>query len=156
MTVQTLRSPRRRRSRTRERGTVPVLTDIPIGLFTSATVLDFLGRRRSRAAVNGLTALGIIGTVPTAAAGLADWSDTHGEDQRIGVIHAVANAAAAVLFTASLFNRLQGRRGRARMLGGLGMAGLTGGGYLGPGVPPGDRRQQCLFRTGTRRVDARG
>jgi hypothetical protein len=83
LTVQTLRSPRRRRSRTRERRTVPVLTDIPIGLFTSATVLDFLGRRRSRAAVNGLTALGLIGTVPTAAAGLADWSDTHGEDQRM-------------------------------------------------------------------------
>src|SRR5438270_10898652 len=48
----------------------PLLTDIPIGSFTSATVLDFLGGKKGRKAADLLVALGLLSSVPTAAAGL--------------------------------------------------------------------------------------
>ena len=109
----------------------PVLTDVPIGLFTSATVLDLVGGRRARPAVDTLLALGLAAIVPTASAGLADWSDTYGPERRVGVVHATANVTAACLFTASLLARRAGRRGRGRILGLMGMTTLAGGGYLG-------------------------
>src|SRR5919199_4229455 len=60
----------------------PALTDVPIGSFTAATVLDLVGGERFEDAVEALLALGIVTTVPTASAGLADWSDTYGSEQR--------------------------------------------------------------------------
>jgi len=70
----------------------PLLTDIPIGSFTSATLLDLVGGRRSQPAANFLAAVGVMATLPTAAAGLSDWSDTYGAPRRVGVVHAAANA----------------------------------------------------------------
>src|SRR4249920_1169054 len=69
----------------------PLLTDIPIGSFTSATLLDLVGGRRGQSAANLLATVGVVSTLPTAAAGLADWSDTYGPARRIGVVHAAAN-----------------------------------------------------------------
>jgi nitrite reductase/ring-hydroxylating ferredoxin subunit/uncharacterized membrane protein len=109
----------------------PMLTDVPIGSFTAATVLDLLGGSRLDDAVEALLAVGIVTTLPTAAAGLSDWSDTYGPDQRIGLVHAIANVTALTLFTGSLAARRGGRRGIGRMLGLAGMATLTVGGYLG-------------------------
>src|SRR5438876_6635392 len=80
----------------------PLLTDIPIGSFTSATILDLLGGRRGRAAADLLLAIGIVSSVPTAAAGLSDWSDTYGEETRIGLVHAAANVVGLGFYSASL------------------------------------------------------
>ncbi|MGH9035383.1 MAG: Rieske 2Fe-2S domain-containing protein [Acidimicrobiia bacterium] len=109
----------------------PVLTDLPIGLFTSATVLDLVGGRGSEAAVDGLVALGIAATLPTAAAGMADWSETYGSEQRVGLVHALANVTALTFFTGSLLARRRGHRGQGRILGLMGMTTLAAGGYLG-------------------------
>ena len=109
----------------------PALTDVPVGSFTAATILDLLGGRRSRDAVDALLALGIVSTLPTAAAGLADWSDTYGSDQRVGVVHALANVSALSLFTGSLAARRSGRAGLGRVLGLAGLTTLATGGYLG-------------------------
>ncbi len=109
----------------------PALTDVPIGSFTAATVLDLLGGRRSRGSVDALLAFGIIATIPTAGAGLADWSDTFGSEQRVGLVHAMSNVAALSLFTGSLVARRSGRRGLGRALGLIGMTALATGGYLG-------------------------
>jgi nitrite reductase/ring-hydroxylating ferredoxin subunit len=107
----------------------PALTGLPIGFWTSATVLDFVpgSQRASRA----LIALGLAGSVPAAAAGLADWSALHREQQRVGLAHGAANAGAWVLYAGSLLARAVGRDagGRALALGGL--ATLTAGAYLG-------------------------
>ena len=108
----------------------PALTDVPIGAYTAATVLDLIGGRRSENAVDALLLLGIVATLPTASAGLADWSDTYGEEQRIGLVHAVANVAALSLFAGSLAARRDGRTGAGRVLSLAGMATLTAGGYL--------------------------
>ena len=109
----------------------PPLTDVPIGCFTAATALDLLGGSRFEDAVDTLLALGIGATVPTATAGLSDWSDTYGPDMRIGLVHAGANVAALGLFAASLAARRAGNRGVGRVLGLAGFTTLTAGGYLG-------------------------
>lgn len=109
----------------------PLLTDIPIGSFTSASVLDLVGGPSSERAADALIALGLVSAVPTAAAGLADWSDTYGEEQRIGVVHALANSVGLALYASSLLARRRGRRSSGRALALAGMSVMTVGGYLG-------------------------
>jgi len=109
----------------------PMLTDLPIGFWTSAFVLDLVGGRSSRPAADRLVALGILSAVPTAASGLSDWSDTIGEDRRIGAVHAVANSAALSLYIWSWLLRKRGRRGMGVTLGLLGATAASAGGYLG-------------------------
>jgi nitrite reductase/ring-hydroxylating ferredoxin subunit/uncharacterized membrane protein len=109
----------------------PLLTDIPIGSFTSATVLDVVGGRRARGAADSLVALGLVSAVPTALAGTADWSDTYGHDQRVGVVHAASNALGLAFYASSLRARRRGARARGTVLALLGMTSMTVGGYLG-------------------------
>src|SRR4051794_35882009 len=54
----------------------PLLTDIPIGTWTSAGLLDVVGGAGSRTASRRLIATGILAALPTAASGLNDWADT--------------------------------------------------------------------------------
>jgi nitrite reductase/ring-hydroxylating ferredoxin subunit/uncharacterized membrane protein len=109
----------------------PMLTDIPIGSFTSANVLDLVGGRSGQRAADRLVDLGLVAAVATAAAGAADWSDTYGEEQRIGVVHAASNLAGVTLYAMSAVARRRGARRRATMLGLAGTSVMTLGGYLG-------------------------
>lgn len=109
----------------------PVLTDIPIGSFTSATVLDLLGGEGTSRAADRLVDLGVLSSVVTAAAGAADWSDTHGDEMRIGTVHAAANVVGVALYAASAVARRRGQRGSATAFGLAGMSVMTVGGYLG-------------------------
>jgi nitrite reductase/ring-hydroxylating ferredoxin subunit/uncharacterized membrane protein len=109
----------------------PVMTDLPIGFWTSSFMLDLVGGKRSAAASQRLVGLGILSAVPTAAAGLSDWSDTIGEERRIGTVHALANVAALSLYAWSWLARRGGRRGAGVALGLLGATAATAGGYLG-------------------------
>ncbi len=109
----------------------PVMTDLPIGFWTSSFMLDLVGGKRSAAASQRLVGMGVLSAVPTAAAGLSDWSDTIGEERRIGTVHAVANVAALWLYTWSWFARRAGRRKAGVTLGLLGATAATAGGYLG-------------------------
>jgi nitrite reductase/ring-hydroxylating ferredoxin subunit/uncharacterized membrane protein len=107
----------------------PPLVRVPIGCWASATLLDLLpGTSRASGA---LIAVGIAGTMPAAAAGLADWSTLHPEQQRVGLVHAASGATATALFSASLLARATGRHrsGKLLSIGGLTVAGA--GGYLG-------------------------
>ena len=109
----------------------PMLTDLPIGSWTSAFVLDLVGGKRGHDAADLLVGVGVLTALPTAAAGLSDWSDTIGEDRRIGTVHALVNVAALSLYSASWLARRRGRRGWGRTLGYLGATAATAGGYLG-------------------------
>ncbi|MDP9389650.1 MAG: Rieske (2Fe-2S) protein [Actinomycetota bacterium] len=109
----------------------PLLTDIPIGSFTSATVLDLIGGAGAERAADRLVDLGLLAAIPTAVAGAADWSDTYGEEMRTGVVHGAANVVGVGLYAASGVARRRGRRGAATALGLAGMATMTVGGYLG-------------------------
>jgi nitrite reductase/ring-hydroxylating ferredoxin subunit/uncharacterized membrane protein len=109
----------------------PLLTDVPIGALTSATVLDLVGGERGEHAADVLVGLGLLAALPTAAAGAADWSDSYGPDQRIGLVHAVANVIGLGLYGWSLRARRRGDRRTATALGLAGMTTMAAGGYLG-------------------------
>jgi nitrite reductase/ring-hydroxylating ferredoxin subunit/uncharacterized membrane protein len=109
----------------------PVLTDLPIGFWTSAMAIDFLGGAKGQQAADRLVALGVLTALPTVASGLADWSDTIGEDRRLGLAHAIGNAVALDLYAWSWVARKRGRRTAGVTLGVLGAAAATAGAYLG-------------------------
>jgi nitrite reductase/ring-hydroxylating ferredoxin subunit/uncharacterized membrane protein len=112
----------------------PVLTDVPIGSWTSATLLDLIGGRESAAASERLIGIGIAAAVPTAVTGATDWADTEAVDdevRRVGAVHAASNVAALALYGASLRERLRGRRGRGIAFGLAGLGALVVGGHLG-------------------------
>jgi nitrite reductase/ring-hydroxylating ferredoxin subunit/uncharacterized membrane protein len=109
----------------------PVLTDLPIGFWTSAFTLDLLGGRRSRDAATRLVAWGVLSAIPTAASGAADWGDTVGPDRRIGLVHAAANSVALACYGASWLARRRGHHARGVALGLVGATAATVGGYLG-------------------------
>ena len=89
-----------------------VLTDLPLGCWTSASIVDVVGGRSGRSAATRLVALGLLSAGPTAYAGLASWSRLEGEDRRVGAVHAIGNDVAIVLFAGSLLARARGQHGR--------------------------------------------
>jgi nitrite reductase/ring-hydroxylating ferredoxin subunit/uncharacterized membrane protein len=109
----------------------PMLTDLPIGFWTSAFTLDLIGGRASRAAAQRLVGLGVLSALPAIASGATDWSDTYGAERRVGAVHAALNATALLCFTASWAARRRGRNGRGILWGLAGSTVATGGGYLG-------------------------
>src|SRR5437016_14551127 len=74
----------------------PPLTDLPIGAWAMSGLMDSVGGEGASAASEWLVAAGIAAAVPTALAGLNDWSDTHGGETRVGLVHAAANTTALV------------------------------------------------------------
>lgn len=110
----------------------PLLTDVVIGSFTSATILDLIGADDD--SVQRLIAVGIAAYPPTALTGVSDWSDTAERDpgiRRAGLVHAGLNAGALSLYAASLVARRRGDTGRGRLLGLAGAGALSAAGYLG-------------------------
>jgi hypothetical protein len=108
-----------------------VLTDLPIGAWVMSALLDAAGGPAAEGAADLLVTVGVVAAVPTAAAGLNDWSTTAGPQTRVGLVHAAVNTTALSLHLASLVARARGRRrgGQALALAGQGM--LLGGRYLG-------------------------
>ena len=109
----------------------PLLTDLPIGFWTSAWVLDHVGGKRSAPAARTLVALGLLSAVPTAVTGASDYADTAGEERRVGLVHATANSVAFACYAVSYVHRRRGRRGQGILWGWLGAGAATVGGHLG-------------------------
>jgi len=109
----------------------PMLTDVAIGAWTSAFVLDAVGSEGSQGASDTLVGIGVLSALPTAAAGLADWSDMLGAERRVGLVHAGANTVAVGLYGLSWLARRKGNRGRGVALSLMGATVATVGGYLG-------------------------
>lgn len=109
----------------------PVLTDLPVGFWTGATVLDLLGGRRSAGAADKLVLAGLLSALPTAWTGLSDWSDTTGRQMRVGAVHAAGNIAGMALYGASWLARKRGHRATGIRLAMMGAATMACSGYLG-------------------------
>jgi nitrite reductase/ring-hydroxylating ferredoxin subunit len=121
----------------------PALTNLPIGAWTGATLLDLADGGRGGDMGRGadlMVALGCAGGVAAAVSGLADWQDQEGKERDLGTAHAIINTSALVLFATSLALRLRGSRGPAIGLSLLGMGAAGTGAYIG-----GD----LVFRLGT-------
>lgn len=109
----------------------PLLTDLVIGTWTSATVLDLVGGRDSTTAARRLIGTGLLFVGPTAWTGWAEWSASRRREQRVGLVHAVTNAVAIGTYAASWVarGRHQHRRGVRLALAGATVSGV--GAYLG-------------------------
>ncbi len=113
----------------------PVLTDVPVGAWTTAVTLDMVdaarGKEELSAGADAAVTLGLVAAVGTAITGLADWHHTSGEARKVGILHAAFNGGATLLFAASLALRKRGHRNAGRGTGLLGFTALMAGAYLG-------------------------
>jgi len=111
----------------------PMLIAGPIGLWSSALLLDLTAGRKGRDAARRLVGAGVLTVLPTAASGLADWSELGMAKgpKRVGLVHAAANNLTTLLFAASWLARRRGDHARGVGLALVGAGGLTVGGYLG-------------------------
>jgi len=113
----------------------PVMTDIPVGAWTAAVVLDSMeassGSRGMAKAADTAVAIGVAGAVGSAVTGLADWQHTTGETRRMGMVHALLNTAALGLFLASMLARAGRSRSLGRTLALTGYAVAGASAYLG-------------------------
>jgi len=124
----------------------PVLTDLPIGFWTSASTLDLLGGRRAQPAARRLVGLGVLSTVPTFLAGVAEFGTIRSpEGRRLAAAHAAANAAGTALYALSWrARRRHPIRGAAWAAAGAGVATAAGmlGGHLAFSLGIGDAAQR--------------
>jgi nitrite reductase/ring-hydroxylating ferredoxin subunit/uncharacterized membrane protein len=109
----------------------PMVMLAPLSCFVAATTLDLVGGRAGRRAARRLIGLGLVSSIPAAATGMADWTDTSGAERRMGAAHAAANTVALTLFALSWRQRGRGAgfRGVLSALAGTSLTGLAG--YLG-------------------------
>ncbi len=90
-----------------------------------------MGGEDAQDAAERLVAIGVVAALPTAVSGLSDWSDTLGEERRVGVVHALANVVAVALYGFSWAARRRGDRARGVAWGVAGATAATVGGFLG-------------------------
>lgn len=109
----------------------PMLTDVALGTWTSATLLDLLGGPDSSAAAQRLIGTGLLAAGPTAWTGWAEWSAAGSRDKRVGLVHAVTNGVAIGVYAASWFARRRGHHGTGARLALAGAAISGSGAYLG-------------------------
>ncbi len=116
------------------------LSDLPIGLWAGALVLDVVeeaagtgraphGGRLDPAAT--LSAAGLLAAAGTVATGVTDWNVSDGEDRKAGLFHGLLNLAATALQAAALIARLSGRRRTAGLLGASSFAAVGAAGFVG-------------------------
>lgn len=109
----------------------PLMTDLPIGSWVSANILDLVGGKQSQPAAARLMTIGVAAAVPTAVTGLAEWGVAGQREQRVGLVHAGANTVALTLYLSSLRARRKGDHRRGVLLGFAGTAVAGVSGYLG-------------------------
>jgi uncharacterized membrane protein len=109
----------------------PVLSDVPIGSWTSSVILDLFGGAAAQSGADLLIGVGLAAALPTAVSGWTDWSRTERTQQRVGLVHAATNISAVVLFTASLHARRRGRRHVGKLLSLAGAGSMGAAAYLG-------------------------
>jgi hypothetical protein len=109
----------------------PLLTDLALGTWTSASLLDLFGGRGSGPSAQRLTGIGLLAVGPTAWTGWAEWSETGPRDKRVGLVHAVTNGVAIGVYAASWLARRRGSRAAGARLALAGAAVSAAGAYLG-------------------------
>jgi nitrite reductase/ring-hydroxylating ferredoxin subunit/uncharacterized membrane protein len=113
----------------------PALTDVPLGSWTAALMLDALdeisGNDGFGRGADVAVAVGLVGAVAAAVTGMADWQHLGGEERRVGLLHGLLNTGAALLYTRSLAPRRRQERRAGRGFALLGFLASTAAAYVG-------------------------
>ncbi|MEW1953183.1 DUF2231 domain-containing protein [Terrabacter sp. NPDC080008] len=116
----------------------PLMTDLPIGFFSSAALLDLAGGAAGRDAARRLVGAGLLAAPGAALTGLAEYAPLGARPKRVAATHAALNTASLGLYAASW--ALRPRNHRAGVV--FGMAGLAVSGlsaYLGGHLAIGEK-----------------
>jgi nitrite reductase/ring-hydroxylating ferredoxin subunit/uncharacterized membrane protein len=108
----------------------PLLTDLPLGCWSSAALLDFT--HQAPTASRRLVGAGILAALPTVSAGLSDWMDTTDAEQRVGLVHGMGNLVGIACMAGSWLRRRSRPGGDILSFAGLAVVSLSGwlGGHL--------------------------
>lgn len=113
----------------------PVITDVPIGAWTTAVVLDsfeLFGIEKFKKGADAAIAVGLVGAVGAAITGLTDWTGTTKKRRKIGLMHGILNLGATALYATSFFmRRSKNSRGTAISLAMAGYGVTSAAAYLG-------------------------
>jgi uncharacterized membrane protein len=110
----------------------PLLTDLPLGCWLSAGVLDIFGGKASRRAAQRLVGFGLLAVPPTVATGLAEYATVDATPtRRVGAVHAAGNGIVAMCYLSSWRARRRGRHATGVMWGLVGGILAIATGYLG-------------------------
>ena len=103
----------------------PPLTDVPIGAATLGMLFDVAeiatGSIALARAADLSLVVGVLGTLPAAASGVADSRNLRGEAREAVIGHALLNGTALTLNVVSICLRVAGRRGSAKAASSLGL-----------------------------------
>ncbi|MEO8391973.1 MAG: Rieske 2Fe-2S domain-containing protein [Chloroflexota bacterium] len=114
----------------------PLLTDIPVGAWTFSALYDVLSilmpfNRKYKDTADQLTALGVVSSIPTAIAGLADYSTIKEEASEYGLLHGILNVSGLLLYILSWRARRRNQRLTGIGYAMLGMTVITASAWLG-------------------------
>ncbi|MFE9747828.1 DUF2231 domain-containing protein [Saccharothrix saharensis] len=126
-----------------------VAKDMPFGAWFMAQFLDCFPDEGTRRAATRLVGLGLVGAVPAAVTGWADWVATGRGARRVGVVHAAANGVATAAFAGSWVARVNDRHRLGVGLARFGGVVLAAGGFLGGSL---SRRRRAVDRRAARVV----
>ncbi|HEY0755756.1 MAG TPA: Rieske 2Fe-2S domain-containing protein [Ktedonobacteraceae bacterium] len=139
--IQSLNSPGMRKLKDLLQGTWlghpvhPIVTDIPIGSWTSTMLLDALSLVSENPgieqAADATLLLGLFGSGASALTGLTDWSETDATDRRVGMAHGLLNGGALLSNILSYGLRRTGNRRAGIVAAGLGYTLTIAAAYLG-------------------------
>ncbi|MHB1413904.1 MAG: Rieske (2Fe-2S) protein [Chloroflexota bacterium] len=95
----------------------PTLTDVPVGAWTAAALLDAVDAVAPNSAVrrcaDTAVGIGVVAGLGAAPAGVADWQHTTGATRRLGLVHGLLNFTIVALYTVAMLMR----RGPTRRAG---------------------------------------
>ncbi|MEO9004315.1 MAG: DUF2231 domain-containing protein [Ginsengibacter sp.] len=113
----------------------PMITDIPLGAWTTAAVLDTMelcGTKKYKPGADAAVSIGLVGAAGAAVTGLADWTGTTEIERKAGLAHALLNVTATALYlTSFLLRKRNNSRKTAISLSMLGYCITTVSAYIG-------------------------
>src|SRR5207253_9817606 len=113
----------------------PARTYIPIGAWSLGMMCDLVAAQRgsdeAAKMADALTAIGAIAAVPTALAGVADYSAIDESAMPLATLHGSLNSVGLLLNLLSLRERASGNRGRGVMFSTTAFGALMFSAWLG-------------------------
>ncbi|PRZ02653.1 hypothetical protein BCE75_11827 [Isoptericola sp. CG 20/1183] len=107
------------------------LTDLPVGLWVGAALLDLTRPPGHATAARRLVGLGVLSTVPTVVTGLTDYRALTRSARRVAAVHATTNGVGNALMVSSWVARRSGRQRTGVLLSTAGLAAAGLGALLG-------------------------